>query len=89
MSHDAEYAQMAERMDLLVRQQPGFIEMTSVRDPSTRWGVTVATFEDEDAARAWKGHPEHLEAQRRGIEDFYEEYRVVVAEVSRHYGYRR
>jgi hypothetical protein len=33
--HDEEYAVMAARMDQLVREQPGFISITSVRNPQT------------------------------------------------------
>ena len=84
-THEAEYAQMAARMDALVREQPGFIDVTSVRDPVTRRGITVATFADEEAARAWKEHPEHLQAQRAGREQFYEDYRVLVGAVTREY----
>jgi len=84
--HDEEYAAMAARMDQLVREQPGFISITSVRDPLTRQGVTVGYFVDEEAVRAWREHPEHAEAQRQGIADFYEEYHVTVASVSREYG---
>jgi heme-degrading monooxygenase HmoA len=84
--HDEEYAVMAARMDQLVREQPGFISITSVRDPLTREGVTVGLFVDEEAVRAWREHPEHAEAQRRGIADFYEEYHVTVASVAREYG---
>lgn len=86
VGHEAEYAATAERMDELVRRQPGFLEMVSVRDPVSRVGVTVAYFEDEDSARAWKRHPEHRAAQQRGIDDFYEHYSVTVAEVTRQYG---
>lgn len=78
---------MSERMVELAQQQPGFIGMTSVRDPRTREGVTVAYFADDDAVRAWKAHVEHREAQRRGIADFYEEYRVTVATVHRDYAW--
>lgn len=84
--HDEEYAEMAARMDQLVREQPGFISITSVRDPLTRQGVTVGYFVDEEAVRAWREHPEHAEAQRQGIADFYEEYHVTVANVAREYG---
>ena len=84
--HDKEYAAMAARMDELVREQPGFISITSVRDPLTRQGVTVGYFVDEEAVRAWRAHPEHAEAQRRGIAEFYEEYHVTVAGVAREYG---
>lgn len=88
-AHDEEYARMAARMDELVREQPGFVSITSVRDARTREGITVAFFTDEDAVRAWREHPEHVEAQRRGIADFYEEYHVTVATVDREYGSRR
>lgn len=84
-THDAEYAAMASHMEELVRDQPGFIRMTSVRDPRTREGITVAWFTDEESVRAWKAHVEHAEAQRRGITDFYEEYQVTVATVEREY----
>jgi len=84
-THDAEYAAMATRMEELVRDQPGFIRMTSVRDPRTREGITVAWFADEESVRAWKAHVEHAEAQRRGAADFYEEYQVTVATVEREY----
>jgi heme-degrading monooxygenase HmoA len=88
LDHPGEYAAMAARMDQLVREEPGFVSVTSVRDPLTREGVTVAYFLDEDAVRAWREHPEHAEAQRRGIADFYEEYHVTVASVAREYGSR-
>jgi len=84
--HEAEYARMAARMDELVREQPGFVSVTSARDPRTREGITVACFTGEDSVRAWRRHPEHAEAQRRGIADFYEEYHVTVATVDREYG---
>jgi heme-degrading monooxygenase HmoA len=87
-SHDVEYAAMAARMEELARQQPGFLDVVSVRDPDTRRGITVARFRDEDSVQAWRRHPEHLEAQRRGIEAFYEEYHVSVMRVEREYGHR-
>jgi heme-degrading monooxygenase HmoA len=86
---DDEYGAMAARMEELVRQQPGFIGITSVRDPRTREGITVAFFADEESVRQWRQHPEHAEAQRRGISDFYEEYHVTVATVDRAYGSSR
>lgn len=86
VDHDAEYSAMAVRMEELAREQPGFIDLVSVRDPVTRVGITVATFVDDAAARAWKAHAEHQEAQRRGRAEFYEWYRVTVAEVIREYG---
>jgi len=73
----------------LVTQQPGYVDMVTVHDSATGEGMTVSFFEDETAALAWKQHPEHLEAQRRGIEVFYDEYRIWVADVSRDYSFTR
>lgn len=85
--HEAEYEEMSAEMVRLVQQQPGFLRMSSVRDPETREGITVAWFVDEESARAWKQVPQHLAAQRRGIDAFYEEYHVSVADVVRDYGW--
>jgi heme-degrading monooxygenase HmoA len=84
---DDDYAEMAGRMEQLAREQPGFVDIVSVRDPVSRIGITVAHFEDEASVVAWKDHPEHREAQRRGVADFYEQYAVTVAEVQRHYAF--
>ena len=89
MTHADDYAAMAARMDELVRQQPGFIDSISTRDPQTRIGITVAYFIDDSAARAWKQDAEHLIAQRRGATDFYEWYAVTVATVTRAHRWNR
>jgi glutathione S-transferase len=82
------YDGMAVRMEELARQQPGFRDIVSVRG-SDGVGITVATFDTERDAAAWKRHPEHLEAQRLGRERFYEWYEIQVTEVTRAYGWQR
>jgi glutathione S-transferase len=82
------YAEMAARMEALARGQPGFRDMLTVRG-SDGVGITVATFDSEAAAAAWKQHPQHLEAQRLGRERFYEWYRLEITEVTRSYGWDR
>jgi heme-degrading monooxygenase HmoA len=79
------YAEMAERMDALAAQQPGHLGIWSVRDEVTGEGISVSYWRDDASARAWKAVAEHLEAQRRGREEWYSEYGVVVAEVIRAY----
>ena len=83
---DEGYGEMAERMEMLAGQQPGYLGARSVRDPQTREGITVSYWRDDACARAWKAVVEHLEAQRRGREEWYAEYDVIVAEVIRAYG---
>lgn len=82
---DEGYTAMAERMEALAVQQPGYLGMRSVRDPQTREGLTVSYWRDDVSARAWKSVAEHLVAQCRGREEWYSEYDVVVAEVIRAY----
>jgi heme-degrading monooxygenase HmoA len=79
------YAEMAEAMDVLAAQQPGFLGIRSVRDEQTGQGISVSYWLDDDSARSWKAVAEHLEAQRRGREEWYAEYDVIVAEVIRAY----
>ncbi len=86
--HDDDYARWSDRMNELVREQPGFIDFVSARDPVTRLGITVAYFVDEESVLRWKGNLEHLEAQRLGRRDFYQSYSVKVARVFREYGTR-
>ena len=45
--------------------------------------VTLVTFADRDSHDAWGRHPEHREAQRAGVRDYYEEYSISVGTVDR------
>ena len=85
---DDGYVEMATRMEELARQQPGFRDILTVRG-TDGVGISVATFDSEQHAVAWKQHPEHLEAQRLGRERFYEWYRLEVTQVTRTYGWDR
>jgi heme-degrading monooxygenase HmoA len=78
---DHGYAAMAQRMEELARQQPGFLGIESVRD--TKLGITVSYWRDLETMRAWRRHAEHLEAQRLGKERWYSRYTVRVARVER------
>jgi len=46
-------------------------------------------FESEEALEAWRNHPEHVEIQRRGREEFYDYYWVQVCKSVREYEWRR
>jgi heme-degrading monooxygenase HmoA len=43
--------------------------------------VTIVEFESRETLRAWRLHPEHVEAQRQGRLRFYSEYKVTTCEV--------
>ena len=89
VNSDAKYQEWSTRMEELVAKQSGYISHIGFRDSQTRQGVTISYFEDEDSIRKWKVLNEHLEAQKLGREEFYEEYSVKIAVVNREYSWAK
>lgn len=83
---DNGYAEMAEAMEALARDQPGYLGLESVREGDDL-GITVSYWIDEHAARRWKQVAEHLGAQQLGREIWYRQYKVRIATVARDYGF--
>ena len=81
---DNGYTQMLQRMEDLAAEQPGYLGIESVKDGLS--GITVSYWRDESDAAAWKQVAEHLVAQQRGQQVWYDAYRVRVATVGRDYG---
>ena len=77
------YAEMAERMEVLAAEQPGYLGFESAR---SGLGIAVSYWATDADARAWKQVVDHAEAQRLGREQWYASYRVRVATVEREYG---
>lgn len=82
------YAAMDRRMTELGRAQPGYLGRESKTGTDGR-ELTVLYYRDAESIEAWKQHPEHLEAQRRGREQWYADYRIEIAKVERAYGFER
>jgi heme-degrading monooxygenase HmoA len=72
------------RMYELAAAMPGFI---SYKDFAAADGeaVSIVEFESLETLAAWRNHPEHLEAQRLGREQFFAEYRIQVCSPVRSY----
>lgn len=83
LKSDQGYAQMSARMAEVAALQPGFLGIESAREDL---GLTVSYWRTEADAAAWKQVTEHLGAQQRGRQTWYEDYRVRVATVGREYG---
>jgi heme-degrading monooxygenase HmoA len=79
-----EYARHSRRMNELVRQMPGFISIKGFVGEDGE-EISIARFESDDAVRAWRSHPEHLQTQRRAREAFYASYWVQVCQAIRDY----
>jgi maleylpyruvate isomerase len=74
------YEPEARRMEDLAQAMPGFVEIkTFSADDGER--VSVVTFASSEEHAAWRQHPEHRVAQRRGRAEFYDEYVIQVCRV--------
>lgn len=78
------YAEAAERMIELAREQPGFLGMESVRG-ADGVGITVSYWRTEAAILGWKHQAEHAATRNRGRRDWYTRYITRVAKVERAY----
>ena len=79
---DHGYAETAARMLELARAMPGFLGVESVREPDGT-GITVSYWESPEAIRAWRDHPDHVEARRKGREKWYASFTTRVCRVER------
>jgi heme-degrading monooxygenase HmoA len=83
--HQEAYEQTAARIDELARKMPGFVSIKTFAAPDGE-RVSIVEFESEATHNAWRHHPEHLEAQRLGREQFYSEFQIQVCTLERAYG---
>ncbi len=82
------YAPDAVAIAQLARGMPGYVEHKSfVADDGER--VTLVTFADRASHDAWRDHPLHRQAQRRGVVDYYETYSIQVGTTSYASSFRR
>jgi heme-degrading monooxygenase HmoA len=83
---DDDYSVMAERMAELAAQQPGYLGHESARDGV---GITVSYWQTLDDIRNWKKVSEHVEAQQKGIKQWYSTYKTRICLVERDYGFEK
>src|SRR5690606_36594996 len=76
------YSDMAEKMNVLAKQQPGFLGMDSARNEI---GVTVSYWESFESITHWKQQADHLQAQLKGRQEWYSWYNVKICKVEREY----
>lgn len=83
---DDNYSEMAIKMEILAKQQPGFLGVESARNEI---GITVSYWESLEAIANWKQNLDHLDAQFLGRQKWYENYVVRIAKVEKEYGFER
>ena len=83
-AQDAGYGNMAERMEELATDQPGYIGIETARGEDGI-GITVSYWRDEASIAVWKAVADHAAAQEFGKTRWYEHYVLRVARVERAY----
>lgn len=78
------YSEMAELMEILARQQPGFLGIESARN---QMGITVSYWQSLESIKNWKANVDHLVAQKNGREQWYSYYKVRICKVEREYAF--
>lgn len=67
LSNDtADYSTVADKMEELAKQQPGFLDVESVRDHSGL-GITISYWESLEAIENWKQNVLHKEAKKKEV----------------------
>jgi len=78
------YQEAAQRMEILAKQQKGFLGMESAR---SEIGITVSYWQTLAAISAWKNNMEHAAVRELGREKFYKKYQLRICKVERAYGF--
>ena len=79
-SGDDIYEIMSSRMVALAQQQQGFLGLESVRSDDGI-GITVSYWTDREAINNWGRQAEHVSVMTMGRQEFYQWYRIRIAEV--------
>ncbi|WP_171036993.1 antibiotic biosynthesis monooxygenase [Maribacter algarum] len=80
------YAEMAQQMQDLAKQQSGYLDFESARE---EMGISISYWESLEAIAKWKANTDHLFAQQKGIKDWYSWYKVRICLVEREYDFER
>ena len=80
------YSEMANLMETLAKRQQGFLGIESARNDL---GITVSYWESIEAIKNWKQQTNHLVAQQKGRQDWYNWYKVRICKVEREYEFTK
>lgn len=84
----AAYSADADAMEALAAAQPGYLSFKSYAAEDGEV-VAISEWVDEAAALAWRRVAEHAEMQRRGREEYYEDYTLFAGTPNRVHRFSR
>ena len=80
------YDEMAQTMENLAKQQPGYLGIESAR---SEIGITVSYWKNIEAIKNWKANLDHQMAQKLGRKQWYAWYKVRICKVEREYEFNK
>jgi len=86
INEDMGYSKMSKRMLELLFRQEGFLGFESAREGL---GIRVSYWDSLESIKKWKSDLEHKEAQRKGKEIWYKEYKIRIAKVEHDYDFKK
>ncbi|HGH7179523.1 antibiotic biosynthesis monooxygenase [Bacillus cereus] len=87
-NNTTDYSTVADKMEELAKQQPGFLGVESARDHSGL-GITISYWESLEAIENWKQNALHKEAKKRGREQWYENFHLRICLVEQEFKFHR
>jgi heme-degrading monooxygenase HmoA len=81
------YLDIAANLRPLLQKIDGFISIErfqSLSDPEKL--LSLSYWRDAEAVKAWRTQSEHRQAQQKGNQDIFRDYRITVANTLRSYG---
>ena len=79
---DHGYGEISDHILDIVKNQPGFLGLESVR---SEIGITVSYWKDIESIKAWSENVEHQKAKDLGKSIWYKDYRVRICKVEKEY----
>lgn len=83
-----DYQAMNAELEMLVRQNPGFVDAKSYKAADGE-RLTVVWWRDEASLAEWRNLMRHREAQNIGRQKWYEYYEIDVATITRSRSFAR
>jgi heme-degrading monooxygenase HmoA len=84
---EQDYLAIAQELRAELEQIDGFISVERFASLYNEGKILSLSFwRDEAAVKRWREHARHCEAQQRGREDIFADYRIRVGAVVRDYG---
>jgi heme-degrading monooxygenase HmoA len=78
-----EYIKTAQSLRELAFKEYHCLDFVSVCENKKE--ITISYWENKEDIRRWKQNPKHQQAQKKGYQNWYEEYSVEVVEVLKQY----